>query len=94
MEPRLQTRSERAGEASGCGCGQENPTRAGAQEGEAAMTIIHCYVDERTMEVLERESRVRGRTVEDLAEAAIAEAALQCLPPHLRKPGHPTGEGG
>jgi hypothetical protein len=38
--------------------------------------ILHCYVDARTLAILERESAARGRSLEDLAEAAIAEAAF------------------
>ncbi len=45
------------------------------------MPVLSCYVDDRTLEILEREARERGRTVEDLAEAAIAEAAIALTRP-------------
>lgn len=37
--------------------------------------ILSCHVDERTLAILQLTSRTTGRTVEDLAEAAISEAA-------------------
>ncbi|HZV85893.1 MAG TPA: hypothetical protein VFF48_12985 [Brevundimonas sp.] len=40
------------------------------------MPVLSCYVDERTHDALTEASRNTGRTVEDLAEAAISEAAL------------------
>jgi hypothetical protein len=40
------------------------------------MPILNCYVDDRTLATLERVSAQTGRTVEDLAEAAISEAAV------------------
>lgn len=40
------------------------------------MPVLTCYVDERTFGALAEASRNTGRTVEDLAEAAISEAAL------------------
>lgn len=40
------------------------------------MPVLNCYVDDRTMAILEREARERGRKVEELAESAIEEAAL------------------
>lgn len=43
--------------------------------------ILACYVDDTTYHVLQRVSSVTGRSVEDLAESAIAEAALRELPP-------------
>lgn len=50
------------------------------------MAILRCYVDDRTLHILERESRVSGRSIEELAEAAIADTAIRALPPHLRMP--------
>ena len=44
------------------------------------MPVLRCYVDDRTMAILERESQVRGRTVEELAEAAIESEAIASLP--------------
>ncbi|UPJ43911.1 hypothetical protein IVB40_07530 [Bradyrhizobium sp. 40] len=41
------------------------------------MPILECYVDEATMEQLEAASVELGRKVDELAEAAIAEAAIQ-----------------
>lgn len=41
------------------------------------MPVIQCYVDERTLAILTREAHDRGRTVEELAESAIAEAAIE-----------------
>ncbi|WP_170828689.1 hypothetical protein [Sphingobium yanoikuyae] len=38
--------------------------------------ILHCYVDDQTLDRLIKQSVQTGRTVEDLAECAIAEAAL------------------
>lgn len=43
------------------------------------MPILNCYVDDDTMLSLRRASFHTGRSVENLAEAAIAEAALQSL---------------
>lgn len=40
------------------------------------MPVLSCYVDERTHDALAEVSRNTGRSVEDLAEAAISEAAL------------------
>ncbi|SEM88456.1 Ribbon-helix-helix protein, copG family [Sphingomonas gellani] len=40
------------------------------------MAILNVYVDADTMKRLKRASREENRSVEDLAEAAIAEAAL------------------
>lgn len=40
------------------------------------MPSIHCHVDDRTFAILEREARERGRTVVDLAEAAIENEAI------------------
>jgi hypothetical protein len=48
------------------------------------MAILNCYVDDRTLHILQRFAEVDGRTVEQLAEDAIAEAAIRSLPPHLR----------
>lgn len=43
------------------------------------MPMLNCYVDDRTLEILEREAAERGRdeTPEHLAESAISEAAIQ-----------------
>jgi hypothetical protein len=41
------------------------------------MPILSCYVDDRTHAALKAESERLGRSIEDLAEAAIANAALQ-----------------
>lgn len=43
--------------------------------------ILNCYIDERTRHILERVSAATGRSVEELAESAIAEAALREAPP-------------
>jgi hypothetical protein len=54
--------------------------------------ILHCYVDARTLAILERESAARGRSLEDLAETAIAEAALAAerdRPMQARSAAHP-----
>lgn len=40
------------------------------------MPILNVYVDEDTLAILERVARENYRSVEDLAESAIAEAAL------------------
>lgn len=50
------------------------------------MPILRCYVDDVTMEILERLSITRGRgeTPEQLAENAIADAAAQEVPPPIR----------
>lgn len=40
------------------------------------MPILNVYVDEDTLAILERVARENYRSVEDLAECAIAEAAL------------------
>lgn len=44
--------------------------------------IISCYIDDRTAGILGRESAETGRSIEDLAEAAIAEAALDVARHH------------
>lgn len=41
------------------------------------MPILNCFVDDRTMATLERVSRETGRTIEDLAEAAISDQACR-----------------
>ncbi len=38
--------------------------------------ILQVYVDERTLEILNAVSAGNGRTIEDLAECAVSEAAL------------------
>lgn len=40
------------------------------------MPVLNCFVDDRTHDALVEFSRNTGRSVEDLAEAAISEAAL------------------
>ena len=40
------------------------------------MPILSCYVDDRTMAILERIASERGRTPEELAEAAIENEAI------------------
>ena len=55
------------------------------------MPIIRCYVDDHTLGILTEYGQRHGRTVEELAEAAISETALQSLPPrarqHVKNPG-------
>lgn len=41
------------------------------------MTILHCYVDDETLKILEAESALSGRRIDELAEAAIANAAIE-----------------
>lgn len=41
------------------------------------MPILTCHVDERTHAILEAFSQRTGRAVEDLAEAAISDAAIK-----------------
>jgi len=43
------------------------------------MPILRCHVDDQTMQILERVSAVKGRTVEELAEAAIESEAIAWL---------------
>lgn len=50
------------------------------------MPILQCYVDDRTMAILTEYGARNGRKVEDLAECAIAEAALAAIPPQARAP--------
>ncbi|CAD7335223.1 hypothetical protein SPHS6_00399 [Sphingobium sp. S6] len=38
--------------------------------------ILNCYVDDRTLAILQRVAAETDRSIEDLAEAAIAETAL------------------
>lgn len=51
------------------------------------MPILRCYVDDVTMQILQREAlrRDRGETPELLAENAIADAAMMSVPPQLRE---------
>lgn len=51
------------------------------------MPFLSVYANDRTMRALETASRELGRTVEDLAEAATAEAALKYEPPSPSTPG-------
>ena len=41
------------------------------------MPVIRCYVDDDTMRILEAASADLGREVDQLAEAAISEAAIR-----------------
>lgn len=41
------------------------------------MPVLKCYVDDATWEILYRVANETGRDIEELAEAAIAEAALE-----------------
>lgn len=43
------------------------------------MPILSIYVDDRTMERLEAVSQTSGRSVEDLAESAVAEEAMAAI---------------
>jgi hypothetical protein len=43
------------------------------------MALIQCSVDDKTMERLKRCAKELGRSIEDLAESAIAEAALDAM---------------
>ncbi|TWI05134.1 hypothetical protein IQ17_03299 [Bradyrhizobium daqingense] len=56
------------------------------------MPVIRCYVDDETMRILEAASTDLGREVDQLAEAAISEAAIRykvdrmpAIPPHVRE---------
>lgn len=55
------------------------------------MPILQCYVDDRTMAILKEYGERNGRTVEDLAECAIAETALHAIPPQARTPDRDKG---
>lgn len=46
--------------------------------------ILQVYLDEQTLGTLRRVAVETGRTVEDLAESAVAEAALQSRLDHYR----------
>lgn len=37
---------------------------------------INCYIDEQTLKILEKAAEDLGRTVMDLAESAVSEAAV------------------
>lgn len=50
------------------------------------MPVIMCYVDDRTMAILQREAEASGRKVEELAEAAIESEAIRADRP---APGQP-----
>lgn len=50
------------------------------------MPILRCYVDDRTLAILQEYGERRGQTVENLAEAAISDAALRSLPPPALSP--------
>jgi hypothetical protein len=49
------------------------------------MPSLTIYIDDRALMILERESQVRGRSVEDLAAAAVEEAAIRSVPPQARE---------
>lgn len=51
------------------------------------MPVLRCYVSDDTMKILEREAVARGRgeSPETLAENAIADAAIGCVPPPVRQ---------
>lgn len=51
------------------------------------MPILQCYVDDRTMKILDQAAAQKGRTVEELAEAAIENEANASLPSR-----QPTGQ--
>ena len=40
------------------------------------MPMLNCYIDDRTLAALERFSIETGRSITDLAEAAISNAAI------------------
>lgn len=44
------------------------------------MPVLHCYVDDNTMKRLTVASKVLGRDITELAEAAIAEGTIQSVP--------------
>lgn len=59
--------------------------------------ILQCYIDADTEARLKRSAAELGRTVEDLAESAIAEAALYAdptrgQPARLCRHGNPIGQ--
>jgi hypothetical protein len=58
------------------------------------MPILSCYVDDRTLAILQREASVSGRTVEQLAEAAIESEAIASLPGGMRGMHWPLDLGG
>lgn len=41
------------------------------------MPVLRCYVDDETMKWLEKASIETGREIDQLAEAAIAQAAIE-----------------
>ena len=50
------------------------------------MPVIMCYVDDRTMAILQREADASGRKVEELAEAAIESEAIRADQPERGQP--------
>lgn len=48
--------------------------------------ILSVYIDDRTEAILREHVRryTDGRSIEQLAEAAVAEAALNAIPPNVR----------
>lgn len=55
--------------------------------GGGVAVILQIYVDDETQRRLEAVARESGRTVEDLAESAVAEAALDS---ERRRPSPPA----
>lgn len=49
------------------------------------MPMLHCYVDDFTMEILKLQAIRRGQTPVDLAEAAIENVALESVDPRERE---------
>lgn len=49
------------------------------------MSILNCYVDDETMRWLEKASVELGRNIEELAEAAISEAAIEFKVSRMRQ---------
>lgn len=45
---------------------------------------LRVYVDDMTLSILGEVARRTGRSIEDLAESAIAEEAIRSLPPQVR----------
>lgn len=46
--------------------------------------MLLCYVDDRTLSILTEYSQRTGRTVENLAEAAISDEAIRSVHPTAR----------
>lgn len=56
--------------------------------------ILQVYVDDRTLQALRVVAARTGRTPEDLAEAAVADAACRALPMERSPVVHPLDLGG